>query len=191
MNTIVTSKEEILGKSRELIREKGWTAINIRSVAGACGVAVGSIYNYFGSKDALMAAIVESVWQDIFHPSELAEGFASAEGFADTLACVRWLYQRIEAGTREYPGLSTLHPLVFAGSGRSDGKRRMAQAWDHILGGLCMVLKKDPQVRPDAFTEKFTEENFADLLFSLMVAALVRENFDCGPVLELVRRTVY
>lgn len=185
MNTIVTSKEEILEKSRKLIREKGWTAINIRSVSGACGVAVGSIYNYFGSKDELMAAIVESVWQDIFHSSEFAEGFA------DTLACVRWLFERIEVGTREYPGLSTLHPLVFASSGRSDGKRRMAQAWDHILGGLCMVLKKDPRVRPDAFNERFTEKNFADLLFSLMVAALVRENFDCGPVLELVRRTIY
>ena len=45
MNTIVTSKEDILKNSRELIREKGWTAVSIRSVASACGVSVGSIYN--------------------------------------------------------------------------------------------------------------------------------------------------
>ena len=45
MNTIVTSKEEILKNSRELIREKGWAAVSIRSVASACGVSVGSIYN--------------------------------------------------------------------------------------------------------------------------------------------------
>lgn len=46
MNTVVTSKEDILKASRELIRERGWSAISIRSVAAACGVSVGSIYNY-------------------------------------------------------------------------------------------------------------------------------------------------
>ena len=43
MNTIVTSKEEILKTSRELIQREGWSAVNIRSVAAACGVSVGSI----------------------------------------------------------------------------------------------------------------------------------------------------
>ena len=40
MNTIITSKEDILKTSRELIREQGWSAVNIRSVAAACGVSV-------------------------------------------------------------------------------------------------------------------------------------------------------
>lgn len=35
MNTIVTSKEEILKTSREMIRQQGWSAISIRSVAAA------------------------------------------------------------------------------------------------------------------------------------------------------------
>ena len=65
MNTVVTSKEDILKASRELIRERGWSAISIRSVAAACGVSVGSIYNYFDSKAELMSAAVESVWRDI------------------------------------------------------------------------------------------------------------------------------
>ena len=55
MNTIVTSKEEILKNSRELIREKGWAAVSIRSVASACGVSVGSIYNYYDSRLSLSA----------------------------------------------------------------------------------------------------------------------------------------
>ena len=54
MNTIVTSKEEILKTSREMIRQQGWSAISIRSVAAACGVSVGSIYNYFDSKSDLL-----------------------------------------------------------------------------------------------------------------------------------------
>lgn len=185
MNTLVTSKEEILETSRDLIRQRGWPAMNIRSLAGACGISVGSIYNYFESKDELMVAIVEGVWQEIFLPSRFEEGFS------DTLACIRWLYERIELGAKAYPGLSTQHPLVFALSDRPDGKKRMIETWKQLLDGLCGVLRKDPHIRPGAFTETFTEEAFADLLFSLMLAAFLRENFDCAPVLELVRRTIY
>ena len=65
MNTIVTSKEDILKASRELIQQQGWPAINIRCVAAACGVSVGSIYNYFDSKATLLGATVESVWWEI------------------------------------------------------------------------------------------------------------------------------
>ena len=60
MNTVVTSKEEILKTSRELLQKQGWSAVNIRSVAAACGVSVGSIYNYFSSKTELIGTIVES-----------------------------------------------------------------------------------------------------------------------------------
>ena len=67
MNAVATSKEEILKTSRELIRQQGWSAINIRAVATACGVSVGCIYNYFDSKTALVSATVESVWYEIFH----------------------------------------------------------------------------------------------------------------------------
>ena len=70
MNTIVTSKEEILKISRDMIQQQGWSAVNIRSVAAACGVSVGSIYNYFDSKAELMGAVVESVWHEIFHRPE-------------------------------------------------------------------------------------------------------------------------
>ena len=70
MNTIVTSKQEILKTSRKLIQQQGWSAVSIRSVASACGVSVGSIYNYFDSKAELITATVESVWCEIFHRPE-------------------------------------------------------------------------------------------------------------------------
>ena len=44
INTVVTSKEAILDMSRQLMQKQGWKSINIRSVASACGVSVGSIY---------------------------------------------------------------------------------------------------------------------------------------------------
>lgn len=185
MNTVVTSKEDILKASRMLIQKEGWSAVNIRSVASACGVSVGSIYNYFDSKAALMGAVVESVWCEIFHRPE------NGAVFQDTLACITWLYGRMEYGCKQYPGFFSLHSLGFLGEDKSDGRQKMQQTWQHILDGLCSVLRRDANVRPDAFTKEFTAEKFADLLFSLMLSALMRQDYDPGAVLEIVRRTLY
>lgn len=67
MNIAATSKEEILEVSRKLVLEKGLSTVNMRMVAKECGVAVGSIYNYFPSKSDLVCATVETIWKDIFH----------------------------------------------------------------------------------------------------------------------------
>ena len=86
---MATSKEEILKTSRVLIQQNGWEAVNIRAVAAACGVSVGCIYNYFGSKTELVSAAVESIWSDIFrHPDDPAV-------FEDTLSCIRWMYRQM------------------------------------------------------------------------------------------------
>ncbi len=185
MNTVVTSKEEILKTSRELIRKQGWSAVNIRSVAAACGVSVGSIYNYFESKAELVGATVESIWCEIFHRPQ------KDTVFKDTQACIIWMYGRMQEGCRRYPGFFTLHSLGFMQEDKPDGKQRMQQTWQHILDGLCFVLKQDTRIRPDAFTQQFTAEKFADVLFSLMLSALLRQDYDPDAVLEIVRRTLY
>lgn len=171
--------------SRELIRQQGWSAVNIRSVAAACGVSVGSIYNYFDSKAALAGATVESIWCEIFHRPE------DGAVFQDTQACIIWMYARMAYGYRQYPGFFTLHSLGFMQEDKSDGKQKMQQTWQHILEGLCSVLKRDSRIRPNAFTEQFTPEKFADVLFSLMLSALLRQDYDPSAVLEIVRRTLY
>ncbi len=185
MNKSVITKEDILKASRELIQRQGWSAVNIRSVAAACGVSVGSIYNYFESKSELVSAAVESIWCEIFRRPE-NEGI-----FRDTLACVQWIYSRMEYGCKEYPGFFTLHSLGFMGEDKPDGKRRMQRTWQHILDSLCSVLKRDEKIRPNAFDQRFTPEKFAGILFSLMLSALLRQDYDPGAVLELIRRTLY
>lgn len=92
MNTMITSKEEILKASRELIRQKGWEAVNIRAVAAACGVSVGAIYYYFDSKAELTSAAIASIWQEIFHlPDDVPPP-------ADTKTCILWICERIKEG---------------------------------------------------------------------------------------------
>ena len=122
-NPMATSKADILKTSRELIQQNGWSAVNIRAVAAACGVSVGCIYNYFGSKTELVSAAVESIWNDIFrHPEDEAV-------FQDTLSCIQWMYRQMEYGCQQYPGFFTHHALGFVQQDTADGKQQMRQTW--------------------------------------------------------------
>lgn len=185
MNTVITSREAILEMSRQLVQRQGWAGISIRALAAACGVSVGSIYNYFDSKAALMAATVESIWQDIFH---FPDGAAPGEGF---LEFVRQLFVQLEQGAEKYPGFFTLHAMSFPGEDRPEGRQVMARSWEHIQKMLLAVLARDPNIRPNAFDGKLGREDFCGLVFSLLLSALLRQDYDSRAALEMIRRSIY
>ena len=56
-------KEQLLLEAKRQILEHGYAQTTIRKVANACGVGVGTVYNYFPSKDALIATYLLGDWQ--------------------------------------------------------------------------------------------------------------------------------
>ena len=58
MSRAVTSEEEILKVSCGIVAKKGIAAVNMRTVASECGIALGSLYNYFSSKSELLSATI-------------------------------------------------------------------------------------------------------------------------------------
>ena len=185
MNTVVTSREDILEHSRQLIQSHGWTALNIRALASACGISVGSIYNYFGSKAELLAATVESVWKSVFHvPGKVQQ----LPGFS---ACVRWIFDSMRKADEKYPGFFSMHSVSFMGEDKSSGQTLMARAWLHIKQGLHVALEADKNIREDAFDEDFTKEALVELVFSLMLASMMRPDLDGKAVQAMLDRLLY
>lgn len=56
-------REQLLTEARRQITERGYADTTIRSVASACGVGIGTVYNYFPSKDMLIATFVADEWR--------------------------------------------------------------------------------------------------------------------------------
>ena len=52
----------LVEEAKKQIEEMGYAAVTIRSVAKECGVGVGTVYNYFASKDELLASYMLSDW---------------------------------------------------------------------------------------------------------------------------------
>ena len=55
-------KEQILTEAQRQIAEGGYENMTVRSVASGCGIAVGTVYNYFKSKDMLVASFILQDW---------------------------------------------------------------------------------------------------------------------------------
>ena len=70
--------QRLMEEARRQIRESGYGTMTIRSVAAACGVGVGTVYNYYPSKEALAAAFILEDWNacyaDIMTRAESAKG---------------------------------------------------------------------------------------------------------------------
>lgn len=185
MNTIVTSKEAILEASRELIRTEGWNSINIRSVAKACNISVGTIYNYFQNKTDLITATIESIWQDIFH---MPEEDLSFRNFLDS---INWAFDKIQEGDQKYPGFFTSHSISFVDSEKKHGQKKMEESLQHIQDGFYQVLIHDTQVDQTIFTETFTHRKFVSMVFSLLLSSLIAKNYDRQDIVHMIQLFLY
>lgn len=73
-------RRRVLDAAMKLAAEGGYDAVQMRDVAQQAGVALGTIYRYFASKDHLLAACQVELWKD------LAAGFGDRPPRGDTAA---------------------------------------------------------------------------------------------------------
>lgn len=71
------SRAKIIATALELFAQQGYEATSVRMIAQAAGIAQGLLYNYFASKEALLATIVQQSMADV------RESFVGAEDTAD------------------------------------------------------------------------------------------------------------
>jgi AcrR family transcriptional regulator len=70
--------QRLMEEARRQIKESGYSAMTIRSVAAACGVGVGTVYNYYPSKEALVATFILEDWNACY--SDITARAESARG---------------------------------------------------------------------------------------------------------------
>ena len=54
---------KLLKEAKKQIEKNGYARTTIRSIARACGVGIGTVYNYYPSKDMLIASFVAEDWK--------------------------------------------------------------------------------------------------------------------------------
>ena len=100
-------QSRLLQEAKRQIKEVGYAKTTVRSVAAACGVGVGTVYNYYPSKEMLIAAFMLEDWQACLTQMQTGNGDA-----------LRRVYDALVAFIDKHQDLFTDEDAmkVFAGS---------------------------------------------------------------------------
>lgn len=185
MNKTVTSKESILAACKDIVAESGMAALNMRNVAKKCGVAVGSVYNYFPSKDDLTIAAVESIWSEIISYDEDEPYNLSFED------AVTRLFENVQKGSKKYPIFLIIHSMRMLDVDKEKGRAVMISFFIEIEHHLLKSLNDDPNVDQSVFDATFTKEEFIHFVFSNILSLNVSREPDSKFLISVIRRTIY
>ena len=92
---------QLIDEAKKQIQQNGYGAVTIRSIAKGCGVGIGTVYNYFPSKDALIATHLLEDWKDCVRAIE-----AAAAGSDSPHPVVRCIYDQLN-------GFAARHSAIF------------------------------------------------------------------------------
>ena len=67
----------------------------------------------------------------------------------------------------------------------------MERIQSRLRDSLCRVLREDVQVNQSVFDSRLTPEGFVELVFSMLLSALLRGEDSCEPLLAVIHRVLY
>lgn len=186
MHPNVTSKEKLLLAAKELAKTEGLSALQMRSLASAAGVAVGSVYNYFPNKNALLTAVVASIWFDMFHTE--TEENTKHLGFCDTVSHV---FSQIQKGIAAYPDFFAAHRVIFNEGEKENALKLRESTFSHMAKNLLSALEADPRVRPDVFDGGLTKTALISFTFTHLLALWNSGTKDCDTLTTILSKLLY
>lgn len=187
MNKIITSKAELLAAALRLIEEQGMQALSIRELAAAAGVSVGSVYNYFASKDELVLEVTEAFWRDAFHQDA---NCTTKEPQAFDCFFVE-IYDRMSRALEKFRRVHL--PLLggLFGEHKQAAKLLEERYFSHMQAGMLRVLLADKNLSKQRFDDTVSPERLVEFLLHAMIAEIARGQEDPSFLLSLVRRLIY
>ncbi len=138
--------EAVLEAAAQILEAKGMEGASTNAIAVRAGVSVGSLYQYFPNKEALLLALHERHVQEL--EARMAKAFAEAEALP-LEAGVRLLLRHLVAAYQSRPGLQRV--LVME-SARVGGAKITREAEEVILHQVRVFLEGRAEVvhrRPD------------------------------------------
>ena len=165
-------KNRILRAARERLLGGDLSSFSARGIAEDCGIAVGTIYNYYRDKESLMAAVMAQDWQAELE--QAGEAVAAAPDIGSGVLC---LYEAMRSFSRVYESVWASYPTGegFGSLYRTRHKLLLSQIEDQLA---ALYARFGPV--PD--------EGRRILLAELILAASQHPEVEAADLISFIRR---
>lgn len=159
LKALVSKSEQtrslILAAAARLFRDQGYTASTLRKIAAAAGIAAGSIYYHFNSKDEILDEVLDLGLRQVFEAVKETRAACEAqgEGFREIFAAMvhTHLTYLLQASDFTSSNIRNFSMLPTAMRERHRPLRRAyADEWDDALGKALAAgsIRSDIKIVP-------------------------------------------
>lgn len=170
--------------------EAGYHATTVADVVKEAGVAQGTLYLYFPSKQALFEAVMARVSEEFIAASQLPESIAAMDAVALEEAVVAAYRRNLGLVLKHQRLLAILHtemPREPRCTDLTEHTARQAQAWAHVIEAGARAGKVHTTARPEVIVQVWM-----GAVSGLVQAGLVTSAADVERVArELAELTLY
>ena len=176
---------KLVSQAYAIASRDGISALSVRKVASACGIAVGSVYGYFPTKADLTAAVLTRFFEENLSDELCAvrpgERFTSyVRRFREALCAARsdmsvdWFAEMRRLPSSEQEALEAVRAPMLT----------------HIERGLARVLEMDEAVDRSRLVGPLSSGSLARLTLRALFASLM-EDTECETLFALLDASLY
>ncbi len=131
-------RESLIAEAKKQVLENGFTSLSIRSVAKACDIASGTVYNYFDSKETLVASFMAEDWQNAVNAMK-----NRCQHETDAISVLRIIHEELESFISDRQSLfnDPQAGAIFNVSGKKYHNMLISQLLE-IAGTVCTSAAK-------------------------------------------------
>lgn len=146
-------RDGVLDVAARLFREQGYGSVSLRKIAEAAGIKAGSIYYHFGSKDEIIAAVLDTGIRAVHEGmSQAVSALPEGTGAEAILRAAIGAHLRALLDVSDY---SSANVRIFGQVPQSvrdanlHARRAYEAEWDNLLSRLQSdgALKRDVDIR--------------------------------------------
>ena len=176
-----TLRDTLLSFAREIVSTQGPDALNIRTLSKRVGVASGTVYNYFASKDEILLVLTEEYWQQTLLDMR---GEIYADRFTDQISEIYFFLKR-RVGESAGVLMNSLSNVESA------GRERMQSMQGVLRSAIIEQMRTDAEIKQSIWDDKLTQERFADFIIMNMMLLLRMNAPHIDSFVEIITRIVY
>ncbi|MEE8716350.1 MAG: TetR/AcrR family transcriptional regulator [Coriobacteriales bacterium] len=157
-------REALISAGYDIASDHGIAALTIRSVADACGVAVGTVYRHFATKSDLTVAVIERYFERTLRPE-----FCEANPQEDYVSYAMRMRDALRGVLDDFRASWLRDSDAIPPAELVAARERETHWMRHIQRGLAYVFDRDEGIDRDAIPDAMTSGDVADMTLAAVL----------------------